>query len=98
MDTLFTWGGRCFGYRDGDDLWTHEGKHIGKFYGDEVFGPDGSYLGELRNAKLITNTSRKSRRRSGFTLRLNRIGRINSIDHIGSVMIVGYEEFPKLEE
>jgi len=98
MEPLFTWGGRCFGYRDGDDLWTHGGKHVGRFYGEEVYGSDGRYLGEQRNGKLITQDNRKSHRRSGFTPRMDRMGRIKSVDHVGSVMIVGYEDFPKIED
>jgi hypothetical protein len=41
MGWLFTWGGKCFGYREGDDLWTHDGRHIGRFYGEEVYGKRG---------------------------------------------------------
>ena len=28
MQHLWTWGGKYFGYRDGNDLWTHSGKLI----------------------------------------------------------------------
>ena len=48
MDWLWTWGGRCFGYRDGDDLWTYDGRHVGRFHDDEVYAPDGQYLGVNR--------------------------------------------------
>ncbi|NSW84553.1 MAG: hypothetical protein HPY90_15220 [Syntrophothermus sp.] len=61
---LWTWGGRCFGYRDGDDLWTYDGKHVGRFIGDEVYAPDGSYLGEIKDGRLITNLSKKHYRNS----------------------------------
>ena len=47
MQWLWTWGGVCFGYRDGADLWTHDGRHVGRFASGEVYAPDGSYLGEL---------------------------------------------------
>jgi hypothetical protein len=33
---FWTWGGKCFGYRDGNDLWIHDGHHVGRFDGDEV--------------------------------------------------------------
>jgi hypothetical protein len=36
MRWLWTWGGICFGYRDGEDLWTYDGHHVGKFHADEV--------------------------------------------------------------
>jgi hypothetical protein len=61
MEWLFTWDGKCFGYREGDNLWTHDGRHIGRFYGEEVYGQDGKYLGEIMSGnRLITNKSKKS--------------------------------------
>ena len=45
MERMFTWSGRSFGYKDGENLWTYSGKHVGKFHGDEVYGPDARYLG-----------------------------------------------------
>lgn len=98
MDWLWTWGGTSFGYRDGDNLWTHDGRHVGKFHGDEVYGSDSSYLGELRNGKLITNTSKKSKRKGSFALYTSRVGYVNKVDHVGTVMIVGYEDFPEPDQ
>lgn len=68
MQWVWTWGGQCFGYRDGDHLWTHDGRHVGRFDGDQVYGRgDGSYLGVvMSNDRLITNTSKKSWRRGGL--------------------------------
>ena len=94
MKTLFTQGGKCFGYCDGNELRIHTGKHIGRFHGDEVYGNDGRYLGELINDRLITHKGKKSKRRSGFTRRINRVPKIKSIDRIGRIMISGYEDFP----
>jgi hypothetical protein len=70
MQWLWTWGGQCFGYRDGDNLWTHDGYHFGRFHGDEVYGPDGHYLGELKNeTRLITNKLKKrNRKKTGLRL------------------------------
>ena len=48
MEWVRTWGGKCFGYIDGEDLWTYGGKHIGKRYDDEFYGPDGRYLARIR--------------------------------------------------
>ncbi|MGE5437707.1 MAG: hypothetical protein ACM3O3_10805 [Syntrophothermus sp.] len=68
MKWLWTWGGKCFGYQEGDNLWTHDGYHFGKFRDDEVYGMDGRYLGELKNDnRLITYTSKKSNSRYGFS-------------------------------
>ena len=68
MQWLWTWGGICFGYREGDDLWTHDGQHVGRFRDNEVYGRDGRYLGELVNGdRLITNKAKSSSRQSGFS-------------------------------
>ena len=64
MKWLWTWGGKCFGYKDGENLWTYSGKHVGKFSGDEIYDKNGHYLGVLINDKLITNKSKKSCRAS----------------------------------
>lgn len=99
MDWLWTWGGRCFGYRDGDDLWTYDGKHVGRFYGDEVYAPDGRYLGEIRSEhRLITKINKQSKRRNTFTAYSRRVGYVKCVDYVGYVMIAGCEDFPKLEE
>ena len=97
MERMFTWGGKSIGYRDGENLWTYSGKHVGKFHGDEVYGPEGHYLGELKNGKLIAKTSMKARRKSRFTPRMNRMGRVKTVNHVGRVMLVGYEDFPDVE-
>lgn len=57
MQWLWTWGGKSFGYRDGDNLWTQDGRHVGRFHGDEVYGADGSYLGEIRNKNRAYHSS-----------------------------------------
>ena len=97
MGRMFTWGGRSFGYKDAENLWTYSGKHAGKFRGDEVYGPDGRYLGELKNGKLITRTSKKSRRKSAFTPRMNRMGRTKTVNRVANVMLAGYEDFPEID-
>jgi sporulation protein YlmC with PRC-barrel domain len=95
-ESLYTWGGTYFGKRDGDSLFTHDGVEAGRFHGDEVFGADGAYLGELKNGKLITKLSRISARKSSFTPR-HRGGHVPYVGHVGSVLYVGYEDFPDPE-
>jgi hypothetical protein len=95
---LHTWGGAYFGRRDGDDLWTHDGRHVGRFRGDEVFDSSGRYLGELKDGKLITKTSKKSRSGPSFSPHASRVGHVPSVGHVGSVMIAGYEDFPGPDE
>lgn len=97
MKWLFTWGGRCFGYREGDDLWTYDGRHVGRFYNEDVYGPDGGYLGEIMNEnRLITNKSKKIWRQGSFTHYCKRVGYVKYVDYVGNVMYAGYEDFPDI--
>ncbi len=98
MNWLWTWSGRSFGYKDGDNLWTHDGQHIGKFYnGSEIYGPNGQYLGELLNGRLITNLSKKHLTSYSFAPYAKRIPFVKYIDYVGYVMYAGHEDFPRLE-
>ena len=93
MQWLWTWGGTSFGYRSDDALFTHKGKQVGRFHDDEVYGPDGRYLGEIKSEnRLITNRSKKSRIRSGFTPRPGG-SYARYVNYVGYVMYVGYEDF-----
>jgi hypothetical protein len=96
MDWLWTWGGKCFGYRDGDNLYTYGGRHAGRFHEDEVYGTDGRYLGEVMSGRLITNRSKKSWRKSGFGQQ-NRGGYAKYADYSGYSMYSGHEDFPPPE-
>ncbi len=99
MEWLWTWGGRSFGYRQQDNLWTHNGEHVGRFYEEEVYGTEGRYLGELRKGnRLITMMSKRNRRRAAFRPYMDRVGFVNRVDFVGFVMLVGYEDFPRLEQ
>ena len=99
MDWMWTWGGKCFGYRDGNDLWTYDGRHVGRFQGDDVYGPDGTYLGEIRNGnRLIRNRAKANRRASSFSPYNRRVGHVKHVNYVGNVMYVGYEDFPASEE
>ncbi|WP_427108380.1 4-fold beta flower protein [Lysinibacillus xylanilyticus] len=93
MDWLYTWSGKSFGYKDGDNLWTHDGKHVGKFYGNEIYGESGNYLGEINDGKLITKKNKTSRR-SSFNPYMSRVGYVNRVNQVGRVMYSGYEDFP----
>ncbi len=93
MEWLWTWKGKSFGYRQGDELRTQDGRHVGKFYGDDIYGPDGRYLGEVRNGRLITHKSKKSRKKSYFTPKAKVVGRVGRFGYVGNVMLSGYEEF-----
>ena len=93
MDYLWTWGGKFFGYRDGDLLFTHRGKCVGHFDGDEIYGRHGEYLGELMNGdRLITNRSKKGWRGSTApAVQGGAIGRY--ANYVGYAMYVGHEDF-----
>ena len=94
MQTLYTYSGKYFGYRDSDELWSHDGRHVGRFRGDEVYDHNGDYLGEIKNGKLITDPSKRTNRSAGFLQHVGRVGTVPSVDHVGSVMPPGYEDFP----
>ena len=102
MNWVWTWGGRCFGYMDGDDLWTHDGRHVGRVSKDregEIYGPNGRYLGEIRNDnRLITNVSKKSWAGFGFAPYGRRAGFAKYADYAGYAMYAGHEEFPAPED
>ena len=95
---LYTWGGTYFGKREGDDLWTHDGRHVGRFRGDEILDSSGRYLGELKNGRLVTDLSKKSKSGPSFSAHANRVGHFSSVGYVGTVMLVGYEDFPRPEE
>lgn len=99
MEWVWTWGGKCFGYLDGDNLWTHSGKHVGRRRGDDIFGPDGKYLGEIKSDnRLITNLSKKSHLSSSFAPYADRVGYVKYTDYVGYIMYAGYEDFPAPEQ
>lgn len=99
MRWLWTWGGTCFGYRDGDDLWTYDGRHVGRFDGNEVYGPAGRYLGEVMSGdRLITSHAKQSWRRGTFTPHGRRLGYIQHTNYLGYLMYAGYEDFPDPED
>ena len=99
MDWVWTWGGKCFGYLDEDDLWTYDGKHVGRRDGDDIYGADGHYLGELKNEdRLITNRSKRSRRQSPFRQKAKRGGQAKYANYPGYAMLGGYEDFPAPSE
>jgi hypothetical protein len=97
MERLWTWGGEFFGYRDGDRLWTHDGRNVGRFHDDEIYGMDGRYLGEVKGDRLVTKRSKKSKCKSRFQPALNRVGIVKSVNRVGRVLGVGYEDFPNPE-
>jgi hypothetical protein len=53
MEWLWTWGGKCFGYKDGDNLWAYSGEHIGKFKENEIYDRNGHYLGEIMSSNRL---------------------------------------------
>lgn len=94
MDWLWTWGGKSFGFRDGDRLFTYFGLQVGQFYDQEVYGADGRYLGEVMSEdRLITHCSKKNWKQSGFTP-VQSGGYVKYADYVGYVMYAGYEDFP----
>lgn len=98
MKWFWTWSGKCFGYRDGNDLRTFEGYHIGLFQGEEVYACDGRYLGEVMNDQfLITCCSKKNWRSNSFAPYAKYAGYAKYADYAGYAMYAGYEDFPPPE-
>lgn len=97
MEWRWTWSGKCFGYRDGDDLWTHDGRHVGR-YRHEVYGADGLYLGEEMNGRLISSIAKAQSRSVSFTPQGRRGGYAKYADYAGYAMYSGYDDFPTPEE
>lgn len=96
MTWLWTWGGICFGYRDGDILRTHDGRHVGQFQNDEVYAPDGQYLGEIiSDDRLITNKNKKHHHSFGFAPYAKCGAYARYANYAGYAMYSGYEDFPK---
>jgi len=97
MEWFWTWGGECFGYRNGDNLFTHNGVHAGKFYGDEVYGADGRYLGEIKNEnRLITHSGKVGWTKFSFG-RLAGGSYARYANYVGYAMYAGYQDFPSPE-
>ena len=95
IDWLWTCRGECFGYRQGDALFTYDGRQVGQFAeGDEIYGRDGRYLGEIsRTGRLITNASKKTWTRAGFSPTAgNRFSKNNDVSP--NEIRPGYEDFP----
>ena len=95
FEWLWTWSGKCFGYRNQDALYSYKGRQIGRFAeGDEIYGQEGNYLGEIRTAgRLITNLSKHRWRRSGF---LPMVGRSfeQKTDTAAKNIPDGFTDFP----
>ena len=99
MKWVWTWGGKCFGYIDGDNLWTHDGRHVGKINGENIFNSNGIYLGEIKNEnRMITSNSKSSLGGYSFSPYANRGGYVKYVDYVGYVMYAGYRDFPAPEE
>lgn len=98
MEHVWTWGGKYFGYFEGEDLWTHDGRHVGKRNGNDIYGSRGQYLGEVMNDnRLITNKSKTHSTGYSFTPWARRVGVVPFVGYVGYVMYAGYEDFPAPE-
>jgi hypothetical protein len=97
---LWTWSGKDFGDRNGDELWTYDGRHVGRFHGRNVFASNGRYLGELRgDDRLITRNGKPPRPRSPFTPLPARPARPRFRGFgSGLVALASFTDFPAPEE
>jgi len=94
---MWTWSGKCFGYRQGEHLYTLDGLMVGRFVGREVYAADGHYLGETGpgedSAALVTNMYKKSQTQPGFVPKLAdaKVGRPVQPPR---PLYTGHEDFP----
>ena len=97
-DWFWTWGGKCFGYREGDQLFAYHGLQVGIFHDDEVYGADGRYLGDVMNKdRLITDRGKKNWRQSSFSpVRYG--GYARYANYVGYAMYAGHEDFPSPDD
>ena len=97
---LWTWSGRCFGYRRGNSLYRCDGIEVGRFVGSEVYGIDGAYLGELKDTedgeRLITSSYKTSRSAAPFVPMIDR-AHTRQADRRGYPLYCGHEDFPAPE-
>ena len=102
VQSLWTWGGVCFGYRRDASLFTYDGVEVGRFVGAEIYGADGSYLGEVRRTedgdsdRLITSSYKKSRTAAAFAPITDR-SHAKDASRAAEPLYCGYEEFPSPE-
>ncbi|WP_420798731.1 4-fold beta flower protein [Aetokthonos hydrillicola] len=97
MHWLWTWSGRCFGYKLENNLWTHDGRHVGRFWGDEIYDSRGYYLGEVKNEnRLISNISKKNWRKSSYAPYSKRGAYARYANYAGYAMYAGHKDFPAL--
>ena len=98
MESLWTWDGRYFGYREEDNLWTYSGIHIGRFEGISVFYRDGRYLGALVGSRLIVKTLDRTLRSQPFAPQRER-KRISALAAVLALPLdPGFEDFPPPEQ
>jgi hypothetical protein len=95
MQWLWTWGGECFGYREGDELRTYDGRHVGCFQGAEVYARDGRYLGEImREDRLVASHAKASWRQAAFGAQGNRGAYARFSNYAGNALAAGHADFP----
>jgi 4-fold beta flower protein len=98
MKWVWTWGGTCFGYLEGENLWTVDGKHVGKLRRDVIYGPDGHYLGELRNGnRLITEIAKRDQLSPAFTPYASRRPTTPYANCDALELNTNHEDFPRPE-
>lgn len=97
LNWLWSWGGKCVGYKDEDYLWRYDGHNIGKFYGIEVYSPDGCYLFEqYSNGRLVIDKSKKNNTNEQYAA-LNTREAIDKKDDIsGFALYANFEDLPSL--
>ena len=94
MMWLWTWGGECFGYREGDYLWTYLGKHAGCFHGDEVYASNGWDLGEIKQGnRLVVDRSKSGQLKPQFAQAIDRLTCPRNDHYPALTLYLGHKDF-----
>jgi hypothetical protein len=97
MKWYWAWGGKCIGYRIGENLYASNGRHLGRFVEKDVFALDGRYLGEeIEDGRLIVNPNKKGNRIGSFSPAPRQGTFAPMAAYVPNVMYAGYEDFPSL--
>jgi|GEM_PF-777626 len=101
---LWHWSGRCFGYRQGDQLFAEDGQQLGRFIGERIFDRDGRYIGELRpvaesagGRRLVTRLADIGLQHDGFVPARGERKALPA-DHAPLPMPAGCRRFPLASE
>jgi len=94
MTDLWTWSGKFYGRREGNNLIHRRGRCTGVFHGIEVYAHDRRYLGELMADRLIRDSRKALYTGPGAPKTMHRPSWSYN-PKVGYAMYPGCEDFPE---